>query len=342
MNFFNYIVHSQTKLKFKDIIKVFIFIIFEFFSSSKKKNCDVCDVKDFEIIGNNFSRIADKKIYIEDKKNLLLSCTNCGTICQSKRYSNFFNYFFLNIFYDILMPQDKDPILVTKAKRRSEILNKILLDKKINKILEISSHDGSTLYEIKKRLPKSEFYGIEPVKNVAEGSQKKHKFLKNKITCSLAETYDFAKYNHTYDVVLFSHAFRMINFPNKFIEKLKKFLSKDSLIIVDEGGLIDTAKIDPIEYQRGLRTQKVNYFTFDSLSFLFEKNGFKEIFREDHLVLESENKSLNHYNSMLVFKINAYKKFQNKNKLNSSKKIILEYLKVFNKFKDDYEILYKI
>ena len=59
--------------------------------------------------------------------------------------------------------------------------------------------------------------------------------------------------------------------PNKFIEKLKKFLSKDGLILVDEGALIDTGETDPIEYKRGLRTQKVNFFTFYYFSFILLK-----------------------------------------------------------------------
>ena len=133
----------------------------------------------------------------------------------------------------------------------------------------------------------------------------------------------------------------MINDPNKFIDKLKKFLSKDGLILVDEGGLIDTSETDPIEYKRGLRSQKVNYFTFDSLSYLFEKNGFEEIYREQQDV-SARDKSLNHFNCMLVFKHNPDNYLKNKNKLKKSKEISLRYLEEFDKVKGDTKTLFVI
>lgn len=346
MKLLNYEIYSETKLTFKDIRKTFKFILFETFFSSTKKNikCDVCDCKNFRKVDYNYHRIIDKKIYIKNLKNILLSCSDCGTIFQSKKYSNFYNYYFLNKFYGITMPGINDFLLTNKAKRRTEVLNKILSElnrKNINIVLEISSHDGSTLCEMKKKFPTFDFYGLEPVENVAAGSQKRYDFLRGKIICSLAEKHDFSKVSKTYDLVLFSHALRMINDPNKFIEKLKKFLSKDGLILVDEGEFIDTGETDPIVYKRGLRTQKVNFFTFDSLSYFFEKHGFKEIYREQQNVSD-RSKPLNQYNCMLVFKRDPDNPLKNKNKLNKSKEIVLRYLREFDKVKNDIKILFKI
>ena len=312
MRIFNYIIYNkQQKLKLKPIIKIIIFILFDFFFSSFKKKiqCEVCESNNFINLKNNLHRIIDKVLYIENNKNLLLSCSNCGTTTQSMKSNNFFNYFFLNFFYGISMPSLNDKILLNKAKMRARIVNKLTSENSINlkKILEISSHDGSTLIEIKKNFKNLDCYGIEPVKNIAIGSAERFKVLDKKIKCCLVEQYNFSKDNNKYDVILLSHAFRMINNPNEIIKKLQTVLSDNSLVIVDEGGLFDTTEYNKEELHRMLLLQKVNYFSFDSLSYIFEKNGFKELLREDKIVLEEGS----HYNSLIAFKFTPLEKKKN-------------------------------
>ena len=179
--------------------------------------------------------------------------------------------------------------MIQKAEIRAQMCNDYFEENSLSvkSILEISSYDGVTLdyfYNFfKKKTASGIFYpntlGIEPTTLAVQFALKQFPYLQGKVINDLAENIDLSKLtlDLKFDTIIFSYALRMIVNPKKIISDIAKKLSHKAILLIHEGGLINTNMLSLTSHQlyRQFAQQKINYFTNHGLKYLMESNFFK-------------------------------------------------------------------
>ena len=105
---------------------------------------------------------------------------------------------------------------------------------------------------------------------------KQFPYLQGKVINDLAENIDLSKLtlDLKFDTIIFSYALRMIVNPKKIISDIAKKLSHEAILLIHEGGLINTNMLSLTSHQlyRQFAQQKINYFTNHGLKYLMESN----------------------------------------------------------------------
>ena len=137
-------------------------------------------------------------------------------------------------------------------------------------VLDVGCNDGSLLDFFKKE--KSITIGIEPTNSANEAKAKGHKIYKSYID---SKTVTNLKKNYPkIDIITFTNVFAHIEDLKKLIKNLKKLLSKDTILIIENhylGSVIQRRQFDTF-YHEHPRTYSLK--SFIEISKLLEINLF--------------------------------------------------------------------
>lgn len=135
----------------------------------------------------------------------------------------------------------------------------------IESVLEIGAVNGYNL-NLYKNVVKGEVYGIEPSQINCLSAKRKYNI---DVFCGMFDEYIEQNPNKKYDLIFMSHVLEHIVNPNTFIQKCSEVNSKYVFIEVPT---IDYKFID--EPLGLFIDEHVNHFTFESLQYLMNKNGY--------------------------------------------------------------------
>jgi SAM-dependent methyltransferase len=204
---------------------------------NKVISCALCKNTDLYRYSKAHLRYYIKRFsyYEEDPQVNLVICKKCGLIFENPQFSQEYYDFYYKDFYnnDIHDTKELDLILKFKSRIRISLLDPYI--KKFNnpRILEIGSWDGTLLEEIKTKFPNAEIFGIEADKKLYEYSLKKYPILKDKISNSTLESFNFNK--KEYDIIILGFVVRHFADPIGSLNKLKSLLSSKGYLYFDEG-----------------------------------------------------------------------------------------------------------
>lgn len=226
--------------------------------------CKICQCKDllslksYRIPTKNFS---DLKAAIGDRvvDIRLVICRCCGFV-----------------FYDhILSPEEMERLYISeergerekKETPRAQELNKRALRFMQNnvslnsgKIIDIGAGDFSLLEGVGRMYKQAELHAINVSykEDFFEGIKVHHQMLEN------FQTDDF------FDVIILSHIMEHIATFSDFLSALKRICHERTLLYVEVPYQLGVT----LFLRRNFHTQHINYFSPESLRYLFEENGF--------------------------------------------------------------------
>ena len=225
-----------------------------------KNICEICDTKKLPTVLNLGKHpLCDDLIKVGNKKKSKLYrievtfCKKCITAYQKyqvpKKKLFPLNYHYRSKFTKDVINGMKD--VVKKSKKICKTLkNKVVLD--------VGCNDGSLLNFFKKE--KSITIGIEPTNSANEAKAKGHKIYKSYID---TKTVVNIKKNYPkIDIITFTNAFAHIEDLKKLIKNLKKLLSKETILIIENhylGSVIQRRQFDTF-YHEHPRTYSLKSF----------------------------------------------------------------------------------
>tara|TARA_B100000035_G_C21016546_1_gene562115 strand:+ start:719 stop:1936 length:1218 start_codon:yes stop_codon:yes gene_type:complete len=293
------------------------------------KKCQLCNsnLNNFLDLGNQ-PLCDDLKIKPNNNKFYKLKiifCKNCLTAFQkyniNKRVLFPTNYHYRSANTNDVIEGMKD--LVLKVSKIKNLKNK--------KVLDIGCNDGSLLDIFRKRGCKT--FGVEPTGAYKQAKKKGHYIFNKYIDLKSSEI--IKKKIGEIDVITFTNVFAHIENFKELINSLKKLISQNTLIVIENHYLCEVIKKNQFDtfYHEHPRTYSLNSFyciskllNFNIRSYNFVKryNGNLRIFLE-----KKENKKINEKLSRdlkkekkIIKKINQFQRKINKWKI--QKKIFLK------------------
>ena len=237
-----------------------------------KNICEICNNKKLPTVLNLGKHpLCDDLIKIGNKKKNklykieVIFCKKCITAYQKYQVpkKKLFppNYHYRSKFTKDVINGMQD--VVKKSKKIcGSLKNKVVLD--------VGCNDGSLLDFFKKE--KSITIGIEPTNSANEAKAKGHKIYKSYID---SKTVTNLKKNYPkIDIITFTNVFAHIEDLKKLIKNLKKLLSKDTILIIENhylGSVIQRRQFDTF-YHEHPRTYSLK--SFIEISKLLEINLF--------------------------------------------------------------------
>jgi len=259
-----------------------------------KNICEICNNKKLPTVLNLGKHpLCDDLIKVGNKKKNklykieVIFCKKCITAYQKYQVpkKKLFppNYHYRSKFTKDVINGMQD--VVKRSKNISGTLkNKVVLD--------VGCNDGSLLDFFKKE--KSITIGIEPTNSANEAKAKGHKIYKSYID---SKTVTNLKKNYPkIDIITFTNVFAHIEDLKKLIKNLKKLLSKDTILIIENhylGSVIQRRQFDTF-YHEHPRTYSLK--SFIEISKLLEINLFNYSFPKRYggnirVILSNKNKN---------------------------------------------------
>ena len=220
------------------------------------KKCQICnkDLKKFinlnkQPLCDDLLKKPNKNIFYKLKVKI---CTNCLTAFQvyninkTRLFPKKYHYRSANT-KDVLLGM-KD--LVNKIEKKKNLKNKTVLD--------IGCNDGSLLDIFKKKGAVT--FGIEPTNAYLEAKKKGHKVYNKYFNQNLSKI--LKKRLKKIDIITFTNVFAHIENFKDLIESLKKLISKETLIVIENHYLKEVIKKNQFDtfYHEHPRTYSLKSF----------------------------------------------------------------------------------
>ena len=220
------------------------------------KKCQICnkDLKKFinlnkQPLCDDLLKKPNKNIFYKLKVKI---CTNCLTAFQvyninkSRLFPKKYHYRSANT-KDVLLGM-KD--LVNKIEKKKNLKNRTVLD--------IGCNDGSLLDIFKKKGAVT--FGIEPTNAYLEAEKKGHKVYNKYFNLNLSKI--LKKRLKKIDIITFTNVFAHIEDFKDLIESLKKLISKETLIVIENHYLKEVLKKNQFDtfYHEHPRTYSLKSF----------------------------------------------------------------------------------
>jgi len=135
-----------------------------------------------------------------------------------------------------------------------------------SKIIEVGCNDGSFLDLLVENGYRN-VIGIEPTKDASSASIKKsHQVINNFLTSSLVDDYDLA---NKFDIVTSRHVIEHIIDLDDFLQSCRKMLKPNGVLILELPDHGEAIKYLDFSFWE----EHVNYFTYETIHNLLQKNG---------------------------------------------------------------------
>jgi len=282
--------------------------------------CIVCKSNDYEILAEQ-DRLG--------LKNSVVICKECGLVRTNPRMTQQSYKKFYELDYRKINEETNEPTnqifdrLYRSGKGIYENIQSAI-DHSIEKkfVVEIGCACGGNLQYFKEK--NNRVYGVDYTSDYVEFGKKKG------LDIEIGTIENLEKITDVPDIVIYNNVLEHILNPIEELEKLRNFLSKDTLLYIDVPSILSIHVSYEQNFLYYLTNAHTYHFTKTSLQNVTKKAGFKTIWGDEavHAVLKLDEIS-NEYSSTYNETMNYLKRME---KLYSSK---------FNKYKI-YKKLYSM
>lgn len=233
------------------------------------KKCDICGSNTNEKYNIFFK---DDIWFGRDYKQGISHCSNCGFIFVNNplsdeelsiKYKKLSRYEYNKQTQAII---EDNKFYKQRCKEQKSFIFDAVDD--VDSMLEIGSTNGYNL-NLYKNIFKGGVYGIEPSQSNSQSAKQNYNI---DTFCGMFDEYIKKYPNKHYDLVFMAHVLEHIVNPHTFMQQCSKINSKYFFIEVPT---IDYKFID--EPLGLFIDEHVNHFTFESLQYLMNKNGYMAI-----------------------------------------------------------------
>jgi SAM-dependent methyltransferase len=310
----------------------------KFYLPQITSNCPVCDSSEFSKFEQKRNLRSSETIFIEFEylRQDLYICKSCGLVQVINILPPDFCYEYINTYYNMPdAPKNLEQINHVEENHNSwyKFFSEYVERDKgggKQKILEVSSHYGTTLNALSKR---HDCYGVEAEYKAATFSVSHYPILRKRIINDVVENCKDSLISlGRFDTVIFSCCFRQISNPIAVLDILSKIMKPGGYVIITEVVLSNYIFLEsPQNVNKHFSHNKSFYYNINNLSYLLSKYGFVYV----SSIFNSKGAHKDYDMSAAVFCFNAEQSntAEDSNDLIKSSKILTdEIINYFAKF----------